>query len=166
MFSAEVKEIKLRPIGTIHTPFKENLGTPIQPEGGRDVEAMVEVLPEFTRGLEDLGGFSHIILLYLFHQCQATKLTVTPFLDDVERGVFSTRAPVRPNHIGVSVVRLDRIEGNVLYIRDIDIVDGTPLLDIKPHIPRIDCPGATRIGWLQGMDDRIGQKRDDGHFLA
>jgi tRNA-Thr(GGU) m(6)t(6)A37 methyltransferase TsaA len=164
VIALEIEEIGIRPIGIIHSPYKQSPGTPIQPESGRDVEARVELLPEFTPGLRDLEGFSHIILLYLFHRSGETRLVVKPFLDDAERGVFSTRAPVRPNHIGMSVVRLERIEGNILYIKDLDIVDGTPLLDIKPHIPRIDCPGATRTGWLQGRDEGFKRSRDDGHF--
>ena len=159
-------EIILKPIGFIRSPFKENVGTPIQPEGGRDVEAVVEVLPEFAEGLADLDGFSHVILVYFFHQCGVTRLRVKPFLDDVERGVFATRAPVRPNHIGMSVVRLDRVEGNQLHVRDVDMLDGTPVLDIKPHVPRLDCPGPARVGWLEGKDQEIKEKRDDGHFLA
>lgn len=161
-----MEEITYRPIGFIRSPFTRSTGTPVQPEGGRDVEAMVEVSEEFVPGLRDLDGFSHIILLYHFHTCDAVKLSVKPFLDDEERGVFATRAPVRPNHIGMSVVRLDRVEGNVLHIRDVDILDGTPLLDIKPHIPPIDCPGDTRIGWVEGKEPLYGEKRDDGHFLT
>jgi tRNA (adenine37-N6)-methyltransferase len=158
--------ITYRPIGFVRSPFTQNTGTPIQPEGGHDVEARVEVLEELTPGLRDLDGFSHIILLYHFHACDATRLIVRPFLDDVDRGVFATRAPVRPNHIGMSLVRLDRIEGNVVYVRDVDILDGTPVLDIKPHIPRIDCPGGARIGWLEGKKLLYGEVRDDGHFLV
>lgn len=161
-----MEEITLRPIGVVRSPFKENVGTPIQPVGGLDVEAVVEVLPEFAPGLADLDGFSHIILVYYFHLCDVTKLKVKPFLDDQERGVFATRAPVRPNHLGMSVVRLDRVEGNLLHIRDVDLLDGTPVLDIKPHIPRLDSPGPARIGWLEGRDKEIGEKRDDGYFLA
>ncbi len=159
-------DIVLSPIGVIRSPFKENLGTPIQPVGGKDVEALVEVLPEFAPGLADLDGFSHIILVYYFHLCDVTRLEVKPFLDEVTRGVFATRAPVRPNHLGTSVVRLDRVDGNILHIRDVDLLDGTPVLDIKPHIPRVDSPGTeTRIGWMEGKDHQIHEKRDDGHFL-
>jgi tRNA-Thr(GGU) m(6)t(6)A37 methyltransferase TsaA len=158
--------IVLKPIGLIRSPFTENIGTPIQPEGGRDVEATVEVLEEFAPGLRDLEGFSHVFLLYSFHACNVTKLVVKPFVDDCEHGVFATRAPVRPNHIGMSLVRLDRIEGNILFIRDIDILDGTPVLDIKPHIPRADCAGEARIGWLEDKERQHGEVRDDGHFLA
>jgi tRNA-Thr(GGU) m(6)t(6)A37 methyltransferase TsaA len=158
--------ITYQPIGFIRSPFTQSAGTPIQPAGGRDVEARVEVREEYTPGLRDLDGFSHVILIYHFHECDKTKLTVAPFLDDVERGVFATRAPVRPNHIGMSVVRLDRIQGNVLHIRDIDVLDGTPVLDIKPHIPIVDCPGDARIGWVEGKTIHFGKTRDDGHFLA
>jgi tRNA-Thr(GGU) m(6)t(6)A37 methyltransferase TsaA len=158
-------EITLKPIGVIRSPFKENVGTPIQPEGGRDIGAVVEVFEEFAQGLDDLEGFSHIILLYFFHLCDVTYLKVKPFLDEEERGVFATRAPVRPNHIGMSVVRLDHVEGNLLYIRDVDLLDGTPVLDIKPHVPRLDSPGPASIGWLHGKDLKISGERDDGHFL-
>jgi tRNA (adenine37-N6)-methyltransferase len=161
-----LEEITCRPIGFIHSPFTLNHGTPIQPEGGSDVESTVEVLEEFAPGLRDLEGFSHVILLYHFHTCTSTALTVKPFMDREERGVFATRAPVRPNHIGISVVRLDRVEGNLLYIRDVDILDGTPVLDIKPYAPHIDCPGATRIGWMEGKESLSGDLRDDGRFLS
>jgi len=161
-----LETITYRPIGTIRSPFTQSAGTPIQPEGGRDVEARVELREEYAPGLRDLDGFSHVILVYHFHKCDKTRLSVMPFLDDVERGVFATRAPVRPNHIGMSIVRLDRIEGNVLFIRDVDILDGTPLLDIKPHIPSVDCPGEARIGWIEGKTIHYRETRDDGHFLA
>ncbi len=92
-------------------------------------------------------------------------MIVTAYVDGLEHGVFATRAPVRPNHIGMSVVRLDGVEGNILHVRDLDILDGTPVLDIKPHIPRVDCPGEARIGWLEGKDTQIAGKRDDLHFL-
>ncbi len=160
-----MEEITLKPIGVIHSPFKENLGTPIQPEGGKGCEAAVEVFPEFAPGLEDLDGFSHVVLVYYFHLCDATCLKVRPFLDEEERGVFATRAPVRPNHLGISVVRLDGVEGNLLRIRDVDLLDGTPVLDIKPHIPRLEAPGPASIGWLEGKERSIGEQRDDGHFL-
>jgi tRNA-Thr(GGU) m(6)t(6)A37 methyltransferase TsaA len=129
------------------------------------VEGKVELFEEFVPGLRDLDGFSHIVLLYHFHDCDTTELVVVPFLDDSEHGVFATRAPVRPNHLGMSVVRLQGIEGNILYIRDVDILDGTPLLDIKPHVPHIDCPGEARIGWVEGKTILYAKRRDDGHFL-
>ena len=158
--------ITFQPIGFVRSPYTQTAGTPIQPLGGKDAEAVVEVTEEFTAGLSDLDGFSHIILLYYFHTCEVTSLMVKPFLDDMELGVFATRAPVRPNHIGMSLVRLDRVEGNLLHIRDVDILDGTPVLDIKPHIPDFDCPGETRTGCVEGKEGLGGKTQDDGHFSS
>ena len=161
-----MEEITCQPIGFVRSPFTSSDGTPIQPGGGKDVEAVLELLEEYAEGLSDLEGFSHIVLLYHFHTCGATMMRVRPFLDDVERGVFATRAPVRPNHIGMSVVRLDRIEGNLLHIRDVDILDGTPVLDIKPHVPHFDCPDEVRTGWLEKRERLSGETRADGRFLT
>jgi len=136
------------PIGIIHTPFTEPAGTPIQAAMAEGVEGRVEVFAEFAAGLKDLDGFERIWLLYQFDRAPPPRLLVTPFLDDVPRGVFSTRAPCRPNPIGLSPVRLGRIEGNVLYVRDVDMLDGTPLLDIKPYAPRFDHFDVRRSGWL------------------
>ncbi len=144
-----MEEIKLTPIGVIHSPYKEPVGVPIQPVFGKGVKGTVEVFPEYQEGLKDLANFSHIILLYYFHLCSKTSLKVRPYLDNVKRGVFATRAPSRPNHIGISVVRLVKIEGNILYIEDLDIVDGTPLLDIKPYVPKFDVREKVKVGWLE-----------------
>ncbi len=143
--------LSFKPIGIIHTPFMEPKDTPIQsalPKAS-DVEANVEIFPEYVAGLKDLDGFSHIMLVYYFHQSRGQSLTVIPFLDDKPRGVFATRAPARPNPIGISVVRLisTRPDGSLL-VRGIDILDGTPLLDIKPYVPAFDTRAADRIGWL------------------
>ncbi len=152
----------MQPIGIIHSPFKEPAGTPIQSAVAEGVEGWVEVFEEFAGGLEDLDGFDRIWLLYEFNRALPAKLLVTPFLDNVPRGVFATRAPCRPNPIGMSAVRLERIEGNVLHVRDVDILDGTPLLDIKPYVPRFDHFEVRRCGWL----DRPGSGRTvaDGRF--
>jgi tRNA-Thr(GGU) m(6)t(6)A37 methyltransferase TsaA len=160
-----VNTIEYNPIGVIHSPFQEPKGTPIQPRGGKGIGGTVEVFPRFADGLKDLDGFSHIILIYHFHQSQGYSLEVKPYLDDRKHGVFATRAPSRPNSIGVSVVRLDKIEGNVLHIRDIDIIDGTPLLDIKPYVPEIDAREVVRIGWLEGKVSKFGEAVDDGRFV-
>ena len=125
---------------------------PIQPRRGRDIEGTVEVHPEYEEALSDLGGFSHIILLYHLHRSEGYSLKVVPFLDTQRRGLFATRAPRRPNPIGLSVVRLDRIEGVTLHIRDIDMVDGSPLLDIKPYVQPFDPGDELRLGWL---DERL-----------
>jgi len=130
--------VEFRPIGVIHTPFKEPQGTPIQPTAAEGVEGRVEVFSEFADGLKDIEGFSHIILLYHFHLCREVKLRVKPFLDDEFRGVFATRAPCRPNPIGFSVVRLLEVRKNILRVCDVDIIDGTPLLDIKPYVHELD----------------------------
>ncbi|HEC92076.1 MAG TPA: tRNA (N6-threonylcarbamoyladenosine(37)-N6)-methyltransferase TrmO [Candidatus Atribacteria bacterium] len=157
-------EIKYKPIGIIHSPFKEPKGTPIQPTAAKGVDGTVEVFPEYVEGLKDLDGFSHIILIYHFHLSKKSSLKVMPFMDNQIHGLFSTRAPSRPNPIGISVVRLIRIEGNVLYIRDVDIVDGTPLLDIKPYVPEFDVRAVDKIGWLEKNVDKLSTSKDDGRF--
>jgi tRNA-Thr(GGU) m(6)t(6)A37 methyltransferase TsaA len=125
----------------------------------------VEIYPEFAEGLADIEGFSHLLLVYHLHLSEGYKLKVIPFADTVERGLFATRAPRRPNAIGVSVVKLERIEGNNLHIRGIDMVDGTPLLDIKPCVPHLyPSPDEVKIGWLDGKVDRMGRLRSDKRF--
>lgn len=161
-----MEEIRYRPIGTIHSPYQEPAGTPIQPSGARGVEGTVEVQPPYVGGLRDLEGFSHIILLYHFHRAGAVSLEVTPYLDRQPHGLFATRAPARPNPIGLSVVRLERIEGGTLYIRDVDVVDGTPLLDIKPFVPAFDVGEVTRVGWLERHVHKLSQAQDDGRFAG
>jgi tRNA-Thr(GGU) m(6)t(6)A37 methyltransferase TsaA len=124
----------------------------------------VEVLPEYDEGLADIEGFSHIILIYHFHLTKGPMLTVRPFMDDSAHGVFATRAPSRPNPIGISVVRLVRRDNNILRIQDVDIVDGTPLLDVKPYVPEFDPNAVVRIGWLEGKTNNIRSSKDDGRF--
>lgn len=139
-----------QPIGWIHTPFTERHQTPIQPYRS-EAAGRVELLPEFEAGLRDLEGFSHIYLLYMFHRSDPSyELTVTPFLDREPKGLFATRYPRRPNPIGLSVVRLVRKEKNVLHVRGVDVLDGTPLLDVKPYVPRFDAVPDARMGWLEG----------------
>ena len=137
-----------RPIGRIRSPFKQIKGMPIQASGARGVQGTVNVFPEFAAGLKDLDGFSHVILLYHFHGTEGSDLIVTPFLDAQPHGVFATRAPRRPNPIGISVVKLLGLSENILTVEDIDILDGTPLIDIKPYVPAFDHHPADRIGWL------------------
>jgi len=157
-------KIAFAPIGIIHSPFKELEGMPIQPTGAAGVEGTVEVFNEFEEGLRDLDGFSHLILLYTFHQSQGFKLSVVPFLDTEPRGLFSTRAPKRPNAIGLSVVQLDGIVGNVLYITNVDILDGTPLLDIKPYVPEFDAQAPVRTGWMARSRISVSHRKSDGRF--
>jgi len=160
-----VDKFNYRSIGIIHSPFKSREGTPIQPIGATGVRAKVEIFPEYVEGLQDLEGFSHIILLYHFHLSQPYKLKVKPFLDDVERGLFATRAPARPNPIGISVVRLIQIERATLSVQDIDIIDQTPLLDIKPFVPDFDVRPVKRIGWLENKSKSADRTIDDGRFI-
>jgi tRNA-Thr(GGU) m(6)t(6)A37 methyltransferase TsaA len=158
-------EISYRPIGTIHTPFTDIEGMPIQPAGACGIRGSIEILPELAEGLKDLEGFSYIILLYHFHRVRESKLIVTPFMDSQPHGVFSTRAPKRPNPIGLSVVKLLSVEKNVLHIENVDILDGTPLLDIKPYVPEFDFYAAVeRVGWLEQAKERVQDKRSDRRF--
>jgi len=159
-----VDKFNYRPIGIIHSPFKDREGAPIQPIGGVGVKAQVEIFQEYVEGLQDLEGFSHIILLYHCHLSKAYRLKVKPFLDDVERGVFATRAPARPNPIGLSVVRLIQIERATLTVQDIDIIDKTPLLDIKPFVPDFDSRKVERTGWLGNKAANAKKTADDGRF--
>ena len=158
------EKIEFQPIGVIHTPFKERAGMPIQPSGGCGIQGTVEVYPEFREGLSDLDGFSHIILLYCFHRIEGFKLRVVPFLDTRSRGVFSTRAPTRPNPIGLSVVQLLGIEDGDIRIENVDILDGTPLLDIKPYVPEFDAQSKIRTGWLEEVGKKVSKKRSDNRF--
>jgi tRNA-Thr(GGU) m(6)t(6)A37 methyltransferase TsaA len=161
---AIVDTFSYRPIGIIHSPFKGRDGTPIQPIGGKGIKAEVKVFPEYLEGLQDLEGFSHIILLYHCHLSKDYRLKVKPFLDDVERGLFATRAPARPNPIGLSVVRLIQVERASLSIQDIDIIDKTPLLDIKPFVPDFDLRKVVRTGWLEKKAANAKKMTDDGRF--
>lgn len=156
--------IHYQPIGIIHSPHKDIKGMPIQPSGAEGIEGRVEVFPQFEQGLDDIDGFSHLILLYHFHQVKDVKLTVTPFLDSQPRGLFSTRAPKRPNPIGLSVVKLVRREGTILHIENVDVLDGTPLLDIKPHVPEFVPSFEARVGWLENARGKVQKKRSDDRF--
>jgi tRNA-Thr(GGU) m(6)t(6)A37 methyltransferase TsaA len=159
-----MKKIVYQPIGTIHSPFQNIQGMPIQPAGAKGVQGTVEINPEYVDGLQDLDGFSHIILIYHFHISKGYSLKVKPFMDENLRGVFATRAPKRPNPIGISVVRLVRVEGNILRIENIDIVDGTPLLDIKPYVPEFDIAEERRSGWLSEKAKKVRKVKADKRF--
>ena len=160
-----VDKICYRPIGIIHTPFKRPHGVPIQSTAALGIKGTVEIFEEYVEGLSDLEGFSHIILIYHFHLCKGYSLKVKPYMDNNLRGVFATRAPMRPNPIGFSIVRLTGIKGNILYIEDVDIVDGTPLLDIKPYVPEFDYRRNTRIGWLERRIKKLRETKDNGRFV-
>jgi tRNA-Thr(GGU) m(6)t(6)A37 methyltransferase TsaA len=156
--------IELKPIGVIHTPFTVLEGMPIQPAGAAGIRGTVEVFDEYHAGLKDLDGFSHIILLYHFHRSHGFKLHVVPFLDTKRRGLFATRAPKRPNPIGISVVQLDKVETGVLHIKNVDIVDGTPLIDIKPYVQEFDSPQEIRTGWLDKAKKKVSGRKSDERF--
>ena len=141
-------KIEYKPIGIVKTPFKDLQGIPKQPSKSKGENGIVEIYPEFQEGLRDLDGFSHIILLCHFHKSSEYKLTVTPAEETVVRGLFATRSPRRPNPIGFSVVQLDKVQGNQLMISDLDILDGTPVLDIKPYFREFDSNKEIKTGWI------------------
>jgi len=157
-------KIEYRPIGIVHSPFAELKGMPIQPSRAKGIAGTVEVFLEFQEGLKDLNGFSHIILLYHFHMVTGYSLQVVPFLDSVLRGLFATRAPKRPNPIGLSVVRLKGVQGGVLSVLDLDILDGTPILDIKPYVTEFDERTNVNIGWLEEARKQERKTLSDDRF--
>lgn len=160
-----MKIINYKVIGLIHTPFTEPKGTPIQPTAGQGIEGSIELFPEYAEGLKDIAGFSHVFLIYHMHLAKPS-LIVKPFLDDAVHGIFATRSPGRPNTIGLSVVRLNSVEGNILRIQDLDIVDNTLLLDIKPFVPEFDIRNHVNTGWYKNKVERFTIVRDDGRFIA
>lgn len=154
-----MKEIRCLPIGVIRSGHRRAGSTPIQPAYAAGCRGRVEVAAAFAAGLRDLEGFSHAFLIYHFHRAGAAKLSVRPFLQDVERGVFATRSPRRPNAIGLSVVRLLGRDGPVLHVEGLDVLDGTPLLDIKPYVSRFDRVAASRDGWQDEVDEATARRR-------
>ena len=157
-------KIKFEPIGIIHSPYTKLHDMPIQPSAARGVKGRVEIYKKYLPALSDLDRFSHIYLLYHFHLTQSVQLKVIPFLDDQERGLFATRAPKRPNPIGLSVVKLIRVEEHILHIENIDVIDGTPLLDIKPYVREMEAVEDLRIGWLEKHTSRINSQLSDKRF--
>jgi tRNA (adenine37-N6)-methyltransferase len=153
------ESIVYEPIGVIRSGHTEPEETPIQPIYSEGCPGRAELFPEFAAGLRDVEGFSHIYLVYHLHKADRPRLTVKPFLQDVERGVFATRAPCRPNPIGLSIVKLVRCEGNVLYLAGVDVLDGTPLLDIKPYTARFDHIETSRNGWQDEVDEDTAWQR-------
>lgn len=157
--------VTLTPIGVIRSPYETPEGMPIQPAGAADTVGEVIVDESLAQGLTDIEGFSHIILLYHFDRSEGYKLLIKPFMDDASHGVFATRAPRRPNPVGLSVVRLLGREGNVLRIQGVDVLDGTPLLDIKPYVPHFCAPGEIRTGWLEKGGTEARTHRSDDRFV-
>lgn len=160
-----MKEIIINPIGTIHTPHKGIENIPIQPIAAEGIKGYIELLPEYVPGLKDLDGFSHITLFYHFHKVDGFKLEVMPFMDTKTHGIFSCKAPKRPNHIGLSTVKLMGIENNIIHIEQVDMLDGTPLIDIKPFYPKYDNRFDVKCGWLDARPEiTIESMRSDNRF--
>jgi tRNA (adenine37-N6)-methyltransferase len=158
-------EIKYKPIGTIQTPFNTVSDMPIQPGGANGAEGIIELNPGLVPGLFDLEGFSHLILIYHFHLIKSHKLSVIPFMDDQPHGIFATRAPARPNPVGMSTVKLKKIENNLIYIEGVDMVNGTPLLDIKPFFTKYDNRIEATAGWLEAKGNiDITKIKSDNRF--
>lgn len=154
--------IQLKPIGIIHSPHRQATGTPVQPCRARGVEGQLELLdPALAAGLADLQGFERIWLICYFDRASPAKMTVIPYRDTQPRGLFATRAPARPNPIGLSCVKLLRIDGTTLHLSDVDLLDGTPVLDIKPYVPAYDNYPVTRCGWTDHVTDRDNITADD-----
>ncbi|MDD3178805.1 MAG: tRNA (N6-threonylcarbamoyladenosine(37)-N6)-methyltransferase TrmO [Opitutaceae bacterium] len=155
--------ISLHPIGVIHSDHTSADATPIQPIYARDCPGWAEIFPEFADGLADIEGFSHLYLLYWLHRADPPQLRVRPYMQDVKHGIFATRAPCRPNPIGLSLVRLVRREGNVLHLAGVDALDGTPLLDVKPYAPRFDTVENVRGGWTEEVSEAAARRRGQRH---
>jgi tRNA-Thr(GGU) m(6)t(6)A37 methyltransferase TsaA len=158
--------IQFKSIGMIHSPFKKPAGTPIQAAAAQDASGVIEIYKEYASGLQDIEGFSHLILLYYLHLVTRSDLLVKPFLGNELHGVFATRSPGRPNPIGLSVVRLNKVAGNLLYVQDIDIVSETPLLDIKPYVAEFDVRSEVKSGWFANHLDKLPTTLDDGRFTG
>ena len=160
-----MEDIIIKPIGVIHTPHTDVKDMPIQPIAAEGIKGYIELLPEFLAGLKDIEGFSHLTLFYHFHKINGYELVVTPFMDTEKRGIFATKAPKRPNAIGLSTVKLIAVDGNILHIEQVDMLDGTPLIDIKPFYPRYDNRENVEIGWLEKNKDLPLEKlRSDERF--
>lgn len=157
--------ITYKPIGYVHSPIKKSEGAPIQSIGADNMNGYIELDPSLIEGLKDLDGFSHLIVLYHFHKSKDVQLLCKPFLEDIEHGIFAIRGPNRPNAIGCSIVTNIRIEGNIIHIGNVDMLDGTPVLDIKPYVHEFDSRSNTRNGWLDKNVKRSKTIRSDNRFL-
>ena len=159
------KQITINPIGIIHTPFNDIKGMPIQPLAAKGVKGHIELLPKYIEGLTDIEGFSHITLLYQLHRINEYDLIVNPFMDTEEHGIFATKSPKRPNTIGLSTVKLLGIENNIIHIEMVDMLNGTPLIDIKPFFSKFDNRANTQSGWLDNQGNiPIKELRSDERF--
>ena len=159
-------KIELESIGKIYTEFTEIEGMPIQPTGAKGVKGEIIIKDKYADGLKDLEDFSHINILYLLHKVDGYLLEVKPFMDNNTHGVFATRSPKRPNRIGSSVVKIDKIEGNTVYVSNIDVLNETPLLDIKPYVPQLyeDTIDELKIGWFEANHNKAKSQKSDDRF--
>jgi tRNA-Thr(GGU) m(6)t(6)A37 methyltransferase TsaA len=168
LFCSRDNKISIKPIGYIHSPFCELVDMPVQPKGAKDIQATITIEPEYVDGLKDLDGFSHLYLIYHFHKVKSHKLQVVPFNDktNTPRGVFATRTPMHPNSLGLSVVELVSVEGDKVTIRGVDILDGTPIIDIKPYIANFDkVEGDSKSGWMKASQEEVSLKKSDDRFV-
>ena len=161
---SEIETITYKPIGIVHSPKKAIKGMPIQAVAAEHIEGTLEIFPEFTEGLTDIEGFSHLIVVSHFHLSNKGKLMVKPYMDDNLHGVFATHSPNHPNPIGISIVKLNRVEHNILHISDLDMLDGTPILDIKPFVPQFEERENVKIGWLENNIHKLFTAKDDERF--
>ena len=157
-------EITLSPIGRLETPFNDIADMPIQPSVLADTRGKAVLDEKFVPGLKDLDGFSHIILLFLLHKISGYQLEVVPFMDTLPHGIFATRSPKRPNRIGMSIVRMESVVGNIVQFKGVDMLNGSPLLDIKPYYSYFDQQTQVRNGWLEGKTLRPENLHSDKRF--
>ncbi len=156
--------ISYTPIGYFTTPHKDVQGMPIQPLGAVGIHGAISILPEYQEGLIDLQDFSYVIVLYHLHKIEGHDLTVTPFLDTRTHGIFATRSPKRPNPLGLSVMRLAGVSKSTVFLENVDVLDQTPVIDIKPYIPDFDVWPADKIGWFAGKSNNASTHRSDNRF--
>ena len=157
-------KIELTPIGIIHTPFKTVENMPIQPSAAKEVTGTIEIFPEYADGLSDLDGFSHIYVIFFLNMVREPKLKVIPFLDTVERGIFATRSPARPNAVGLSLAELVSVKGNRIIIRGVDMLDESPIIDIKPYVPDFEICDNVKKGWFEGKTHKAEGILSDERF--
>jgi tRNA-Thr(GGU) m(6)t(6)A37 methyltransferase TsaA len=160
-----MEPVTFTPVGVVHSTHKELYGMPVQPPSAAGIAGEIEIFPEFAEGLLDIEGFSRIMVFYHLHRSAGPLLSAIPFLDTVPHGVFASRIPRRPNPLGFSVVRLLSRDRNILKIADVDILDGTPVLDIKPYVPEFDSYPNESSGWFAGKLDDMSSKRSDDRFV-
>lgn len=157
-------DIHFKSIGVVHSPYKTVENMPVQTSASKDVEAEIEIFEQYKEGISDLEGFSHIYVIFFLNMVREPKLKVIPFLDTVERGIFATRSPARPNPVGLSLVELVSVNENILKIRGVDMLDGTPVIDIKPYVPDFEICENVRKGWFEGNTYKAEKILSDERF--